>query len=180
MHCLLTPVIHLLSLGGLTFDLQLAGDNRLTMFIEGLACVHAAIKVTRLADLQRADALVVYLPVLGIITNDHLVLHPLNLRLQREERRMKRKIIDFVHTLFHLFSVVAYKGFHSEMYHNLLLAYWWINQSHIVPRALLWIPAILACKRPWVLDSMIAVRGLSWLQATMPFIQFMPVWIYPI
>lgn len=88
----------LLPVGRLTFDFQLAGDNRLAMFIDGLASVHAAIKVTGLADLQRADALVVNLPVLGVITDDHLILHPLNPRLQRKERVMKRKIREFVHT----------------------------------------------------------------------------------
>lgn len=55
------------------------------MFVLGAAGVHTAVKAARLADLQRADALVVDLPELGVVTDDHLVLHPDNLRLRREK-----------------------------------------------------------------------------------------------
>lgn len=65
----------------LTFDLQLAADSCLSVIVLGFAGVHTAVKVTRPADLQRADTLNADLPVFGVISNNHLVLHPLNLGL---------------------------------------------------------------------------------------------------
>lgn len=67
--------------GPLTFDLQFAGNNGFSVGIYGLAGVHAAVKGAGFADLQRADALHADLPELGVVANDHLVLHPLNLGL---------------------------------------------------------------------------------------------------
>lgn len=51
------------------------------MIIYGLAGIYATIKGTGFTDLQRTDALHTDLPELGVVTNDHLVLHPLNLGL---------------------------------------------------------------------------------------------------
>lgn len=71
----------------LTFDLQLAADGCLSVVVHGFAGVHAAVEVTRPADLQRADTLNADLPVLGVVSNNHLVLHPLNLGLRRGEEK---------------------------------------------------------------------------------------------
>lgn len=65
----------------LTFDLQLAADCCFSVIVHGSAGVHTSVKVTRPTDLQRADALNADLPVLGVVSNNHLVLHPLNLGL---------------------------------------------------------------------------------------------------
>lgn len=65
----------------LTFDFQLAAYGCFTVIVDGLAGVHAAVKVTGPTDLQGADALNADLPEFGVLSNDHLVLHPLNLGL---------------------------------------------------------------------------------------------------
>lgn len=65
-----------------TFDLQLAGDSRLSLFVLGSAGVHTTIEAAGLADLQGANALVGELTKLGVITDDHLILQPLDLRLR--------------------------------------------------------------------------------------------------
>lgn len=72
LHCVQT----------LTFDLQLAGDSGLSLGVLGSAGVHAAIEAAGLTDLQGADALVGDLTELGVITDDHLILQPLDLRLR--------------------------------------------------------------------------------------------------
>lgn len=62
----------------LTFDFQLAADGCFTVTVDGFAGVHATVKVTGPADLQGADTLNADLPELGVVSNNHLVLHPLN------------------------------------------------------------------------------------------------------
>lgn len=71
-----------------TFDLQLAGDSGLSLGILGSAGVHTTIKAARLADLQGANALVRDLTELGVVTNDHLILQPLDLRLRGGEETL--------------------------------------------------------------------------------------------
>lgn len=73
----------------LTFNLQFAGNQGLSVFVPGPAGVDAAVKVAGLADLEGADALVVHLPELGVVTNDHLILHPFDLGLQRSQKTLK-------------------------------------------------------------------------------------------
>lgn len=65
-----------------TLDLQLAGDDGLSLGVLGSAGVNAAVKAAGLPDLQGTDALVGDLPKLWIIANDHLILQPLDLRLR--------------------------------------------------------------------------------------------------
>ena len=64
-----------------TFDLQLAGDNSFSLVVLGSASVHATIKAGGFTDLKGANALVGQLAKLGVVTNDHLILQPLDLRL---------------------------------------------------------------------------------------------------
>lgn len=68
----------------LTFDFQLAADSCFSMIVLSFAGVHTTVKVTGPTDLQRADTLHADLPVLGVVSNNHLVLHPLNLGLQKK------------------------------------------------------------------------------------------------
>lgn len=68
-------------LNKLTFDFQLAADGCFTVIVDGFAGVHATVKVTGPADLQRTDTLNADLPEFGVVSNNHLVLHPLNLGL---------------------------------------------------------------------------------------------------
>lgn len=51
------------------------------MIILGSAGVNTTVKVSRFPDLQRTDALDADLPELGVISDNHLVLHPFNLGL---------------------------------------------------------------------------------------------------
>lgn len=78
----------------LTFDLQLAADGCFSVIVHGFAGVHAAVEVTRPADLQRADTLNADLPVLGVVSNNHLVLHPLDFGLQRGEKNKSRQLFS--------------------------------------------------------------------------------------
>lgn len=68
-----------------TFDLQLAGDGGLSLGVLCSAGVDAAIEATGLPDLQGTNALVRDLPKLWVVTDDHLILQPLNLRLRDRE-----------------------------------------------------------------------------------------------
>lgn len=68
-------------LNKLTFDFQLAADGCFTVIVDGFAGVHTAVKVTGPTDLQGADTLNTDLPELGVVANNHLVLHPLDLGL---------------------------------------------------------------------------------------------------
>lgn len=52
--------------------------------------------------------------------------------------------------------------------------------AEILSTALRCTPVTLTYKRSWVLNGMVAVKGLSWLQATMPVIQFSPGSIYSV
>lgn len=54
----------------------------------GVLCsagVNATIKAAGLPDLQGTNALVRDLPKLWVVTDDHLILQPLNLRLRERE-----------------------------------------------------------------------------------------------
>lgn len=73
----------------LTFDLQFAGHNGFSVSVYGLAGIHATVEGTGFTDLQRTDALHTDLPELGVVTNDHLVLHPLNLWLQKNNNLLE-------------------------------------------------------------------------------------------
>lgn len=68
-----------------TFDLQLAGDGSLSLGVLGSAGVHATIEAARLPNFQRANALMGDLPKLRVISDDHLILQPLNFRLRGEK-----------------------------------------------------------------------------------------------
>lgn len=65
-----------------TFDLQLAGHGGLSLGVLGSAGVHTTIEAAGLTDLQGANALIRDLTKLGVVTNDHLILQPLDLRLR--------------------------------------------------------------------------------------------------
>lgn len=65
-----------------TLDLQLAGDGGLPLGVLGSASVNATVEAAGFPDLQWTDALVGDLPKLWIISNDHLILQPLDLRLR--------------------------------------------------------------------------------------------------
>lgn len=64
-----------------TFDLQLAGDNGLSLGVLCSAGVHTAVEAAGLTDLQGANALVRDLTKFGVLTDDHLILQPFDLRL---------------------------------------------------------------------------------------------------
>lgn len=66
----------------LTFDLQLAADSCLSVVVHGFAGVHTSVKVSGPTDLQRADTLNAGLPELGVVSNNHLILQPLNFGLE--------------------------------------------------------------------------------------------------
>ena len=68
-----------------TFDLQLAGDSSLSLGVYGSAGVDTAIEAGGLTDLEGANALVSHLTKLGVVTDQHLILQPLDLRLRGRE-----------------------------------------------------------------------------------------------
>lgn len=74
-----------------TLDLQLAGHSGFSLGILGSAGVNATVEAAGLPDLQGTDALVRDLPKLWIISDDHLILQPLDLRL-----RDKQETFDFL------------------------------------------------------------------------------------
>lgn len=65
-----------------TFDLQLAGDRGLSLLVLGSAGVHAAIEAAGFTDLEGADTLGGVLTILGVVSDDHFILQPLDLRLR--------------------------------------------------------------------------------------------------
>lgn len=70
-----------------TFDFQLAGDRGLSLGVLGSAGVHATIEAARFPDLQRANALIGDLTKLWVVSNDHLILQPLDFRLIGREKK---------------------------------------------------------------------------------------------
>lgn len=71
-----------------TFDLQLAGNGGLSLGVLGSAGVHASVEAARFTDLQRANALIGDLTKLWVVSNDHLILQPLDFRLIGREKRL--------------------------------------------------------------------------------------------
>lgn len=59
-----------------TSDLQLALHLVFPKVVDGPAGVSAPIKQARLADIQSQHALFVLHQILGVLTDDHIVLHP--------------------------------------------------------------------------------------------------------
>lgn len=62
--------------GQRTSDLQLALHLVFPEVVDGPAGVSAPIKQARLADIQSQHALFVLHQILGVLTDDHIVLHP--------------------------------------------------------------------------------------------------------
>ncbi len=60
------------------------------MIVLCFAGVPTSIKVTGLTDLQRTDTLDADLPELGVVTDNHLVLHPYHLGLQKKQIYMSK------------------------------------------------------------------------------------------
>lgn len=54
------------------------------MVVLGFAGVHASVKVTGLTDFQGADTLDADLSEFGVVSDNHLVLHPLNFGLREQ------------------------------------------------------------------------------------------------
>ena len=65
-----------------TSNLQLALHLILTQIVDGPAGVSSPIKQARLANIQRQHALFVLHQILGVLTDDHIVLHPNDLWLE--------------------------------------------------------------------------------------------------
>lgn len=64
-----------------TSDLQLALHLVLSQLVDGPTRVAAAVKLTGLPDVERQHALFVLHQVLGVLADDHVVLHPDDFRL---------------------------------------------------------------------------------------------------
>ena len=69
----------------LTSDIQLALHFILAQFIDSHAGVFASVEAARLPNVESQHSLVVLHNELGILTNDHSVLHPYNLWLRCRE-----------------------------------------------------------------------------------------------
>jgi len=69
----------------LTSDVQLALHFVRAQLVDRHAGVFASVEGARLANVEGQHSLVVPHQELGILTDDHLVLHPDNLRLRREK-----------------------------------------------------------------------------------------------
>lgn len=82
-----------------TFDLQLAGDGSLSLGILGSAGVHTTIEAAGPTDLQGANSLVGELTELGVVTDDHLILQPLDLRLRGEEKTFLNTLTDCTYSV---------------------------------------------------------------------------------
>lgn len=92
-----------------TFDLQLAGDCGLSLGVLGYAGVHTAIKGAGLADLEGANPLVRDLTKLGVVTNDHPILQPLDLWLrERGETFISYSIPQLYHPCIVVVSLSAH------------------------------------------------------------------------
>lgn len=70
----------------LTSDFQLALHLVLAQRVDSHAGVFAPVEGARLANVEGQHSLVVLHQVLGILADDHLVLHPDNLRLRLWEK----------------------------------------------------------------------------------------------
>lgn len=98
-----------------TFDLQLAGDGGLSLGVLGSAGVHATIEAARFTDLQRANSLIGDLTKLWVVSNDHLILQPLDFRLIGRDKRLIH-----IHCQINLEMVFQHPAFFFfSLYHGL-------------------------------------------------------------
>lgn len=88
------------------------------MGVLGSAGVHAAIEAAGLTDLEGANALVRDLPKLGVVTDDHLILQPLNLRLRGGEETFISSITYLQHTTLICYSS-CWADFYQRMRQNI-------------------------------------------------------------
>lgn len=80
----------------LTSDIKCALHFIFAQFIDSHARVFPSIKGAGLSNVEGQNSLIVLHQVLGILPNNHLVLHPDNLRLrfeQAELRKLKLKLL---------------------------------------------------------------------------------------
>ena len=100
-----------------TFDLQLAGHCGLALGVLGSAGVHAAVEAGRLADLQWADALGGDLTELGVVADDHLIFHPLDLWLRggrgEDTKSLRNKSVPHWHISFFCYGAKNIENFLS-------------------------------------------------------------------
>lgn len=69
-----------------TSDLQLALHLVLSQLVDGPTGVAAAVELTGLSDIECQHALFVLHQVLGVLADDHVVLHPDDFRLSGGEK----------------------------------------------------------------------------------------------
>lgn len=74
-----------------TSDLQPALHLVLAQLVDGPAGVATAVELTGLPDVERQYALFVLHQVLGVLTDDHVVLHPDDFWLSVAVRRKRRR-----------------------------------------------------------------------------------------